>query len=242
MASDLQTTPTRAWLRIARRELAGGLGGFWIFLACLALGAWAIAAAGSITASYKRGLDQQAHELLGGDAAVSLSQREATPEERAWLDARGAVTEAAQVDLMGRAPGKTIQIDVRGIDDKFPLIGRFVFDSEITIGQALAKRSEHWGIAASSSLLKELNVKVGDQISLGDIPVEVRAILMREPDRIGEPGMFEPRAIISVDALREAGVMHPGQLFRTAYRIVLKPEGGSLTPSNPPAPAGSAIL
>ncbi len=227
MASDLQTTPTRAWLRIARRELAGGLGGFWIFLACLALGAWAIAAAGSITASYNRGLDQQAHELLGGDAAVSLSQREATPEERAWLDARGAVTEAAQVDLMGRAPGKTIQIDVRGIDDKFPLIGRFVFDSEITIGQALAKRSEHWGIAASSSLLKELNVKVGDQISLGDIPVEVRAILMREPDRIGEPGMFEPRAIISVDALREAGVMQPGQLFRTAYRIVLKPEAAA---------------
>ncbi|RYD95611.1 MAG: FtsX-like permease family protein, partial [Sphingomonadales bacterium] len=224
MASDLQTTHTRAWLRIARRELAGGLGGFWIFLACLALGAWAIAAAGSITASYNRGLDQQAHELLGGDAAVTLSQREATPEERAWLDERGTVTEAAQVDLMGRAPGKTIQIDVRGIDDKFPLVGKFVFDSEISIRQALEKRGERWGIAASSSLLKELNVKVGDQISLGDIPVEVRALLMREPDRIGEPGMFEPRAILSVDALREVGAMQPGQLFRTAYRIVLNPE------------------
>ncbi|RYD85474.1 MAG: ABC transporter permease, partial [Sphingomonadales bacterium] len=232
MASDLQATharahSTRAWLRIARRELAGGLGGFWIFLACLALGAWAIAAAGSITASYNRGLDQQAHELLGGDAAVTLSQREATPDERAWLEARGTVTEAAQVDLMGRAPGKTIQIDVRGIDNKFPLVGRFVFDSEITIAQALEKRGDRWGVAVSSSLLKELDAKVGDQISLGDIPVEVRALVMREPDRIGEPGMFEPRAIISVDALREAGAMQPGQLFRTAYRIVLKPEAAA---------------
>lgn len=211
-------------MRIARRELAGGLAGFWIFLACLALGAWAIAAAGSITSSYNAGLDLQSHELLGGDAAVTLSQREATPEERAWLDARGTVTEAAQVDLMGRAPGKTIQIDVRGVDNKFPLVGKFVFDHDITIGQALEKRGERWGIAASSSLLKELDVKVGDQITLGDIPVEVRALLMREPDRIGEPGMFEPRAILSVDALREAGAMQPGQLFRTAYRIVLKPE------------------
>ena len=35
----------RAWLRIARRELAGGLAGFWIYMACLTLGAWAIAAA-----------------------------------------------------------------------------------------------------------------------------------------------------------------------------------------------------
>ena len=85
---------TRAWLLIARRELAGGLAGFWIYLACLALGAWAIAAAGSITASYNAGLDQQAHALLGGDAAVSLSQRAATPEERAWLDERGTVSEA----------------------------------------------------------------------------------------------------------------------------------------------------
>lgn len=232
MAADLPTTRahqtraqnTRVWLRIARRELAGGLAGFWIFLACLALGAWAIAAAGSITSSYNAGLDLQSHELLGGDAAVTLSQREATPEERAWLDARGTVTEAAQVDLMGRAPGKTIQIDVRGVDNKFPLVGKFVFDHDITIGQALEKRGERWGIAASSSLLKELDVKVGDQITLGDIPVEVRALLMREPDRIGEPGMFEPRAILSVDALREAGAMQPGQLFRTAYRIVLKPE------------------
>ena len=92
------------------------MAGFWIYLACLALGAWAIAAAGSITASYNAGLDQQSRALLGGDAAVSLSQRAATPDERAWLDERGAVSEAAQADLMARMPGKMLQVDVRGID------------------------------------------------------------------------------------------------------------------------------
>ena len=215
---------TRAWLRIARRELAGGLAGFWIYLACLALGAWAIAAAGSITASYNAGLDQQSHALLGGDAAVSLSQRAATPEERAWLDERGTVSEAAQVDLMARVAGKTLQIDVRGVDGAFPLVGAFIFDRDIAIADALARRSETWGIAASVSLLKDLSVNVGDKLTLGGIPVEVRALLVREPDRIGEPGMFEPRVIISVDALRDAGVMQPGALFRTAYRLLLKPE------------------
>ncbi len=221
------TSPTRAWLRIARRELAGGLGGFWIYLACLALGAWAIAAAGSITASYNAGLTLQSRELLGGDVAVTLSQRAATAEEIAWLTQRGKVSEAAQVDLMARAPGKLMQIDVRGVDNAFPLIGRFTFDSDIAVADVLSKRGEAWGIAASESLLKDLGVAVGDAFTLGGIPVEVRAVLLREPDRVGQPGMFEPRAIISVAALRDAGALQPGQLFRTAYRLLLKPEAAT---------------
>lgn len=219
--------PTRAWLRIARRELAGGLGGFWIYLACLALGAWAIAAAGSITSSFNAGLDQQSRQLLGGDAAVTLTQRAATSEERVWLDERGTVSEAVQADLMGRTPGKTMQIDVRGIDGTFPLVGAFAFDTDIALPDVLAKRGEMWGVAVSESLLKDLELAVGEQFSLGDIPVEIRALLVREPDRIGEPGMFEPRAIISSEALRDAGVMQPGALFRTAYRIILKPEAAA---------------
>ncbi len=215
----------KAWLRIARRELAGGLGGFWIYLACLALGAWAIAAAGSITQSFNAGLDQQSRNLLGGDAAITLSQRAATAEERAWMDARGTVSEAAQVDLMARSPSGVKQIDVRGIDKAFPLVGVFTFNEGApSQDEVLARRDGAWGIAVSESLLRDLNVKVGDRLSLGEIPVEVRAQLLREPDRVGEPGLFEPRAIISIEAVREAGLMAPGGLFRTAYRILLKPE------------------
>ncbi len=219
--------PTRAWLRIARRELAGGLGGFWIYLACLALGAWAIAAAGSITASFNAGLDEQSRQLLGGDAAVTLAQRAATPEERAWLDARGAVSEAAQVDLMGRAGGRIKQIDVRGIDAAFPLVGRFTFDREIALPDVLARKGEVWGVAVSGSLLNDLGLSAGDAFMLGPVKVEIRALLRAEPDRVGEPGMFEPRAIVAIDALREAGLMQPGALFRTAYRIALKPEAAA---------------
>jgi putative ABC transport system permease protein len=119
---------SRAWFRIARRELAGGLGGFWIYLACLALGAWAIAAAGSVTESFSRGLDLESRMLLGGDAAITISQREATEEEKAWLRERGTMSEAAQVDMMGRSGAVVKQIDVRGIDGAFPLIGSFEFN------------------------------------------------------------------------------------------------------------------
>ena len=43
--------------RIARRELRGGLRGFRVFLACLALGVGAIAAVGSIASSVIGGLE-----------------------------------------------------------------------------------------------------------------------------------------------------------------------------------------
>jgi len=217
----------RPWLRIALRELSGGVAGFWIYLACLALGAWAIASAGSITDALQAGLSRQSHQLLGGDAAITISQREASAEQRAWMDARGQVSAAAQIDLMASADQEVMQVDVRGIDNAFPLVGSFTFDRVIALPQVLAMAGEAWGIAASASLAKDLGIGVGDSFVLGGIPVQLRAILLREPDRIGEPGMFEPRAIISIDALRDSGQMQPGALFRTAYRLVLKPEAAA---------------
>ncbi len=206
------------------RELSGGIAGFWIYLACLALGSWAIASAGSITDALQAGLTQQSRALLGGDAAIQISQRAATVEERAWLDERGTVSEAAQADLMARNGDKVAQVDVRGIDGAFPLVGAFTFDRTIATPDVIARTGNVWGIAGSASLARDLGIKVGDRFTLSGIDVELRAILMREPDRIGEPGMFEPRVVIDIEALREAGQLQPGALFRTAYRIILKPE------------------
>ena len=99
------------------RELSGGIAGFWSYLACLALGAWAIASAGSITDALQAGLTQQSRALLGGDAAIQISQRAATAEERAWLDERGTVSEAAQADLMARNLDDRVELVAR-VDDE----------------------------------------------------------------------------------------------------------------------------
>ena len=63
-----------AW-RIARRELRGGLKGFRIFLACLALGVAAIAAIGSVRAAIEAGLAREGASILGGDAEMSFTYR-----------------------------------------------------------------------------------------------------------------------------------------------------------------------
>ena len=67
--------------RFARRELRGGLRGFRIFLACLALGVAAIAGAGSVRTAIQTGLSEQGAVLLGGDALAEFTYRFATEGE-----------------------------------------------------------------------------------------------------------------------------------------------------------------
>jgi putative ABC transport system permease protein len=73
-------------LRIAGRELRGGLGGFRIFLACLALGVAAIAAVGSVREAIQEGLSREGAAILGGDAEMSFTYRFASDDERAHMD------------------------------------------------------------------------------------------------------------------------------------------------------------
>jgi putative ABC transport system permease protein len=53
-------------VRIALRELRGGLAGFRVFLLCLALGVAAIAAVGSVRESIATGIAREGASLLGG--------------------------------------------------------------------------------------------------------------------------------------------------------------------------------
>ncbi|MEL7112254.1 MAG: hypothetical protein AAGK93_04840, partial [Pseudomonadota bacterium] len=101
-----------AWI-IASRELAGGVRGFVIYLACIALGVFAIAAAGSVTEGFSRGLASEARTLLGGDAMFTASQRRATLEERAWMETRGQVSERIGLNVMGQAGDIRLQVDIR---------------------------------------------------------------------------------------------------------------------------------
>ena len=71
-------------LRLARREMRSGLGGFRLFIACLALGVGDIAAILSFSRAIEEGLRADAREILGGDVSVSVLYREATPEQTAF--------------------------------------------------------------------------------------------------------------------------------------------------------------
>src|ERR687887_103291 len=96
----------RLSVRLATRELRAGLGGFRVFLACIALGVMAIAGVGSFARSLDEGLAREGRVILGGDVAVSLVHRQVTAAEREALERFGVVSAAATMRAMARTSDK----------------------------------------------------------------------------------------------------------------------------------------
>jgi putative ABC transport system permease protein len=212
----------RGLTRIAVREFLGGIGRFRIYLVCLAIGAFAIAASGSVTESFRVGVTAQARVLLGGDVGFTAAQRTASAEELAFLKQRGVVTESVRTRVMAQVGDRRKQSDLRGVDNAFPLLGTAVLSGgATTLPEALQEKDGRWGIAVSASFLRDLGAKVGDDVNLGSMRARITAQLDTAPDQLGDPGAFGPLAYIHVDALRATGRLDRGQLFRATYLLKL---------------------
>src|ERR1700710_1467467 len=145
-------------LRYALRELRSGLRGFYVFIACIALGVMAIAGVGSVAASLSDGLAREGRTLLGGDAAFSLIQREAKPDEVAFLRSRGQVSVAALVRGMVRTvDGRLALVEIKAVDSAYPMLGEVTLDPKMPVADLLAARQDAsgsaFGAAADSTLL-----------------------------------------------------------------------------------------
>jgi putative ABC transport system permease protein len=209
-------------LRLAWRELRGGLRGFGIFIACIVLGVTTIAGVGSVAKSLADGLAESGSLILGGDLAFSLVQREATAGERAFLDAHGTVSAVATLPTMARAgDGRSALVEVKAVDDAYPLVGTVAADPDLPVSALLARRGDMFGAAADPALLTRLGLKPGDPISIGKITLEVRGALQTEPDKLAVGIAFGPRLLISNAALRASGLLQPGSIVRWQYRLRL---------------------
>ena len=209
-------------LRFAARELRGGLRGFYVFIACIALGVMAIAGIGSVAAGLADGLAREGRVILGGDLAFSLSLREAGADERAFLDRRGQVSLAATLRAMARAEdGRTALVEVKAVDAAYPLYGEAALDPPQPLAAVLAQRDGAFGAAADPALLARLDLKPGARIMVGAAPIEIRAALTSEPDKLAGGIGFGPRLLISEAALRATGLLQPGSVVRWHYRLRL---------------------
>src|SRR5690348_13513977 len=163
-------------LRFALRELRGGLRGFYVFIACIALGSLAIAGVGSTAASLADGLAHEGGVILGGDLAFTLIQREAKPEEVAFLKANGDVSSVATMRAMARTQsGQATLVELKAVDGAYPLYGEPVLDPPGRLADALAARAGTFGAVADPTLMARLAIKAGDKLTIGDAVIEVRA-------------------------------------------------------------------
>ncbi len=213
-------------LRLALRDLRGGLGGFTIFLICIALGTGAIGTINSLSDAIQDSIAREGKELLGGDAEATLVHRQAGTAERAYLASKGDVSEVATLRAMARKPDGSGQalVDLKAVDGAYPLYGAATFAE----GGGLASKRRQDGLAVDRSILDRLDIGLGDRLTIGRASFPVTAVLDREPDRLAAGPAFGARILLSLDALQKTGLVEPGSLVRWAYRIKAR---GPLPPS-----------
>ncbi len=211
-----------AW-RLALRELRGGLKGFYVFLACIALGVAAIAGVNSVSNALTDGIAAEGRTILGGDMAFRLTQREATPEELAFLERAGLLGRIASMRAMARNPDGSAQslVELKAVDGAYPHAGAMVLQGGTETQADLAPENGVRGALVAPELLDRLGLKVGDRLALGAIELRVADVIVDEPDRLADGIGFGPRLIVSVDALEETGLVRPGSLVRWTYRTDL---------------------
>jgi putative ABC transport system permease protein len=209
-------------LRYALRELRSGLRGFYVFIACIALGVLAIAGVGSVAASLGDGLAREGRTLLGGDVAFSLIQREAKPDEIAFLRSRGEVSVAATLRGMARTgDGRLALVELKAVDGAYPMLGELTLKPRMPVADVLAERDGAFGAAADSILLARLDLEIGDRISVGNATFQIRSVVSAEPDKLAGGVGLGPRFLVSEAGLRATELLQPGSLVRWIYRVRL---------------------
>jgi putative ABC transport system permease protein len=212
-------------LRIARRELRGGIAGLRIVLACLALGVAAIAAIGSLREGIARGLAQDGARILGGDIDVLGGSLPLPPELRGWLEARGArLSEIVTLrSMLVASSGERMLVEVKAVDGAWPLLGTATLSPAQAVEAALAGRGGRFGMAVEATVLARLGIAPGAEVRLGNATMELRAEITGEPDRVASPSLFGPRALISLQGLAAAGLVQPGSIVQHHLRADLPP-------------------
>ena len=215
-------------MRLARRELRGGLRGFRVFLACLVLGVAAIAAVGIVRAAIQQGLADQGAVLLGGDAQMKFTYRYASDEERAFMarvaDRVSEVVDFRSMAVVGQgASAERGLTQVKAIDEGWPLLGQAQLEPAMSVDQALTPVGGLPGAVMDGVLMDRLGLAVGGTFRLGLQEFRLTARLTKEPDSASGGFGLGPRTLVRSADLKESGLIGPGTLFETEYRMVLPP-------------------
>ena len=141
---------------------------------------------------------------LGAAGCVGPGRsRTSAKARRAWAMAR-------------RADGNDqALVELKAVDDVYPLYGSVELQSGQSLGQALEFNNGAWGAVAELALLARLDVEVGDTISLGRANIVIRDVVETEPDKLAGGMDFGPRLMISKDAAPDTDLIQPGSLVRS---------------------------
>ena len=198
---------------LALRDLRGGLKGLGLLWICLAVAIAGLASVTSLASSIDSAIAASGRDLLGGDLMLSVAQRDATAEERRAIERLGRASKSVSTrSMLLAADGRPQLVELTGVDANWRLAGtvdwgpggRRPVQAQVAIGREIAER---------------LDLRLGQQVRLGGASYRIVSILDKAPG--GSGFALAPSAILDEAGLAMSGLIQPGSISSTSYRILL---------------------
>lgn len=206
-------------LELAWRDLRASGRQLWIFCACLVLGVSLVAAGGGLYRQVADALAEDARQLFGGDVQVE-SPDPLPPDVLRWMAERGTLSRTLELRTMMLAPqGRSQLVALLSADDTYPLYGEVALKPPQALAAALALRAGVWGAAVDQALATRLDLKPGDRVQVGDVSLEIRALIERQPDRSLRADWGAAPVLLADGAIVATGLIQALSRVQYQYRV-----------------------
>jgi putative ABC transport system permease protein len=214
---------------MALRETRASWKRLMFFFLCIAVGVCAIVTLRSVIQDIRAAFGQEARSLVAADVLISTtsdwsSEVTRTIEQRLREFGAIASTESVETPTMARpADGRPVarMVELRAVQRGFPLYGSVGLQDGRAYSFALL---QNHGALVRPELLVTFNLKIGDQITLGQAQFTIRGVLTSEPGRRIGGFSLGPRVLIAAEDLASTGLLGVGSRARHVL-LVRAPEG-----------------
>jgi putative ABC transport system permease protein len=204
---------------LAWRDLRASGRSLWVFFTCLVLGVSLVAATAGLYRLVNLSLLADTRVLMGGDLEVE-SKQPLPDEALSWLNQNGAVSLVTEVDTMlGTVSGRFMRVELQAMDARYPLYGELLLDPSKQLSDLTVFVDGLWGIAIDPVLAERLQLGIGDRVHIGSLEMEVRALVLKQPDRSLNADWRGTPVLLSADALQASGLIQPGSRIEYEYHV-----------------------
>lgn len=213
-------------VRLLRRDLRSGA--LRLLMLSLLIAVAAVSSVGFFTDRIDRAMTRQAGDLLAAD--LVLWDRKPLPEifaRQAALEGLRSTNTVSFRTVVMAGNERTVLAEVKAVEEAYPLRGELkVSDEAYGVGEVIdtiPAAGEAW---VESRLLSDLQIVLGNQVTVGDKLLKVSRVIIQEPDRGGSLWQLGPRILLNSQDLEHTGLLGP--LSLVGYRLLLSGEASVL--------------
>ncbi|WP_202301994.1 putative ABC transporter permease subunit YbbP [Dryocola clanedunensis] len=178
----------------------------------LSLAVACVLALGNISDRMEQGLNQQSRDFMAGDRAL----RSAREVPEAWLSQAkqdglkvGKQLTFATMTFAGDTPQLA---SVKAVDGVYPMYGELETKPP-------GLKPEPGSVLLAPRLMALLNLKVSDNIDVGDATLRIAGEVVQEPDSGFNPFQMAPRLMMNLADVAKTGAVQPGSRITWRYKF-----------------------